>query len=288
MTIAEALERFLTQLRADGRSRHTLGQYERHVRLLWVRDVRHTGAVEAMTHEDIARFLSAPQARTSAHGGAKWATSVNALRSSLKGFFSYLHRAGYIAQDPARLIRRAACGTTPPRALTEDERRRLLDTVAAADGPEARRDHALFQLMLGAGLRLSSALALDIEDLDLDAGVVTVRRAKGNRPDRVFLPGELRDHLRAYLAGRTAGPLFPTVDDRRPSLRHVQRRVARWLERAGIRRASAHSLRHAFAQDLYRRTGDLLLVKETLRHRSITSTVVYARAEDERVRAALR
>ena len=62
MTIDQALERFLTQLRADGRSRHTLGQYERHVRLLsaWARDVRHTGAVGDLSHEDLARFLASP------------------------------------------------------------------------------------------------------------------------------------------------------------------------------------------------------------------------------------
>jgi len=86
MTIEEALERFLTQLRADGRSRHTLGRYERHVRLLsaWARDVRHTGVVGDLSHEDLARFLASPEASTSAHGGAKRQTSVNALRTSVR------------------------------------------------------------------------------------------------------------------------------------------------------------------------------------------------------------
>jgi len=141
--------------------------------------------------------------------------------------------------------------------------------------------------MLGAGLRLSSALALDIEDVDLDASEATVRSAKGDRPDRVYLPQAVRDHLRAYLEGRASGPVFATAGGRRVSQRHVQRRIARWLERAGIRRASAHSCRHTFAQNLYRRTGDILLVKEALRHRSITATLVYARADENRVREAL-
>ena len=71
MTIDEALEKFLIQLEADGRSPHTIGQYRRHVRTLarWCRDVRHGGRVSDITHEDLARFLTSRQARTSARGG---------------------------------------------------------------------------------------------------------------------------------------------------------------------------------------------------------------------------
>ena len=64
MTIDDALQRFLLQLGADGRSPHTIGQYRRHVRVLaaWWRDVGHSGDVSAIAHEDIARFLSSPRA----------------------------------------------------------------------------------------------------------------------------------------------------------------------------------------------------------------------------------
>ena len=124
MTIDDALARFLIQLEADGRSLHTVAQYQRHVRLFahWWRDVGHSAAVGKITHEDVARFLSGPQARTRPDGRRKKAGSVNALRSSLRGFFSYLHRAGYIPTDPCRLVRRAICGTPPPRALLNPHR----------------------------------------------------------------------------------------------------------------------------------------------------------------------
>ena len=106
VTLDEALELFLVQLQADGRSSHTVGQYRRHVRLLasWLPpSVR----VEEIGHESLARFLASPQARTRSDGSQKKPGSANALRSSLKGFFAYAHEAGYIAQNPARLIRRA-------------------------------------------------------------------------------------------------------------------------------------------------------------------------------------
>ena len=104
----------------------------------------------------------------------------------------------------------------------------------------------------------------------------------------MFLGQALREHLREYLRGRSSGPLFADRHGERLTGRHVHRRLSQWLEKAGIKRpASPHSLRHSFATDLYQRTGDVLLVKEALHHRSITSTLVYARVDEERLRRAM-
>ncbi len=81
MTIDDGLARFLVQLEADGRSPHTTRQYRRHVRLFaaWSAHVGPGGAIDAISHEDIARFLSSPQARTRRDSRAKKATSMNTL-----------------------------------------------------------------------------------------------------------------------------------------------------------------------------------------------------------------
>ncbi len=94
-------------------------------------------------------------------------------------------------------------------------------------------------------------------------------------------------HLAVYIGDRAAGPLFTTRKGQRITTRHTQRRVRQWFEKASITRASAHSLRHSFATELYQRTGDILLVKEALHHRSITSTLVYAEAGEDRLRRAM-
>src|SRR2546422_448595 len=128
MTIADALERFLVQLKADGRSPHTIGQYRRHVRLLaqWARDVGHgRKKIEKLGHEHVAAFLAHPVATGRHGGGQKLATSANCLRSSLKTFLCYCHRAGYIPHDPGRLIRRSMCSPPPPRALSTEEQKQL-------------------------------------------------------------------------------------------------------------------------------------------------------------------
>src|SRR5882672_8140593 len=123
MQIEHALERYLTQLRADGRSESTAGQYRRHIALLgrWLHKHVRCDAVEEIDHETLALFLASPRARTRPDGKAKKATSTNALRTSLRTFFRYAHDAGYTRSNPARLVRRALCGTPPIRALSDDE-----------------------------------------------------------------------------------------------------------------------------------------------------------------------
>ena len=291
MHVNTALQKFQIQLEADGRSTHTRQQYERHIRLMahWLVTRRHSSEVEAVDHEDVARFLSSPQARTRPDGGQKRATSVNALRTSIRVFFGYLHRAGYLRQDPARLVRRAQCGPAPPRALSEIESERLMATLAQGEGPEAERDHAMFHLMLATGIRLGSAVNLDVEDVDLEAEVLHLRNTKGDHPEQMFLSMIIQDHLRKYIGGRTSGPLFAGRHGQHLTTRQVQRRFKMWTRQARItRHATVHSLRHRFALNIYSDFGDIFLVQSALRHRSITSTMIYARMDENRLRQAFR
>ena len=290
MQLQEALDRFVLQLQANGRSRHTLLQYQRHVRALtrWLAQDGHTCEAGDIDHEVVARFLSAPVARTRSDGGMKKAGSVNALRSSLKGFFGYLHKAGYIPADPSRLVRRALCGTPPPRALSEDDQSRLLGALAAENRPIDRRDHALFHLMLASGIRVGSALALDVEDVALERREILLRCAKGNRTEVVYLGRKIRNHLREYIGDRLAGPLFRGRGDGRLSRRQAQKRFAMWAQIAGVSsNVTPHALRHSFATKLYLRTRDIYLVKQALGHRSIESTLRYAEQDGERLRRVL-
>jgi site-specific recombinase XerD len=254
----------------------------------WARDVGSCGErIDRIGHEDVARFLAADLATVRPDGRAKLATAMNCLRSSVRVFFRFCREAGYLREDPARMVRRALCAPPPPRALSDDEQRRLLSVLGKARTQEDRRDAMLFELMLATGIRVGSAIALDVADVDLQRGELRLRTAKGDRPDFVFLNRMIRARLKRYLKGCGNGPLF-TARGRRVSTRHVQRRFSLWIQRAGINhQASPHSLRHSFGMRVYRKSGDVLLTKEALRHRSIASTIVYARAEEGRLRQVI-
>lgn len=287
MQIADALRRFTIQLRADGRSPHTVAQYRRHVELLiqWCEAEGHSSDVADVDHALVAEFLASDLARRRHGGGEKLGTTTNALRSSIRNFARYIHAAGFVDRDPGLLIRRARAASAPPSRLGPQEQERLLQALQDGDGG---RDLVLFSLLLRAGLRIGEALALTVADVDLETGELQLRRTKGDRPARVPIPRGMRQLLRRYTRALGSGPLFPGRGNQPMTARHANRRLRHWLERAGIRRRlSPHALRHTFATSLYERTGDVLLVQAALRHRSVTSTAVYAHTSAKRLQRAL-
>ncbi|MCC7014861.1 MAG: tyrosine-type recombinase/integrase [Planctomycetes bacterium] len=290
MKLQVALERFVAQMRADGRSEHTLGQYRRAIGLLarWLEREKRPCEVGSITHETIAAFLNSPDVRTCASGALKATVTVNATRTSMRVFFAYLHDAGYAPTNAARLVRRAICSPPAPKALGDAEVERLLQVVDAATGPTALRDRALIRLLLGSGIRIGSALALDVDDVDLERGELRLLQVKGDRVERVFLSDNAATALGRLLATLPAnGPVFRGPRGERLLKRCAQRRITQRLDAAGVRDASPHSLRHTFATRLLRRTGDLFLVKTAMLHRSIASTAVYLTVDDRRWREAV-
>lgn len=288
MTIDEALARYETQLSADGRSLHTKEQVRRHVGMLarWLASSGHPADVDAVRHELIARFLASDVVQRRVDGRPRKPGSANAIRSSLRTFFGFVHAAGYVPLNAAALVRRARCGAPPPRALSDDDRDRLLAALATVSTEAERRDRALFATLLTAGLRIGSALAADVEDLDPVAGELRLRHMKNATEDVVYLPAETVTLLADHLAGRASGPLFPAEDGGRLGARQAHRRLALWARRAGIARTiSPHALRHTFATRVYRRTGDLLVTARALCHRSIASTAMYARTDHQHLRS---
>jgi integrase/recombinase XerD len=285
MLMSEALAAYVTQLEADGRSPHTVRQAARHVRALerWLADPE----VTSVTHEVVARFLGSEAVRERQGGGARRASSANAIRSSLRGFFAFVHAAGYAPANAARLVRRARTRPTAPRGLAEGDAERLLAALAQARTPSGRRDHALFALMLRAGLRLGSAIGLDVEEINFDAGELRLRCVKGGGEEAAILPESVAGLLREHIGERTSGPVFLSAQGTRVGARQVRRRLDGWSKRLGIRGLHPHALRHAFAMRVYERTGDLLVTAAALGHRSINSTQMYARVGSREVRRAL-
>ena len=204
MRLDEVLSNYQTRIRADGRTEHTGGQYRRHIPLLatWLAVRHHGGTVGEICHENLAAFLASPVARTRPDGRGKKATSTSAMRTTLRTFFRYAHEAGYTRSNPARLIRRALCGSPPPRALADEEQGNLLLALSKGTDPDARRDHALFALMLCSGIRIVSALALEVGDVDVERGELQLRRTKGDCP--VSVPAWAHDpRSPAELRGRS-------------------------------------------------------------------------------------
>ncbi len=160
------------------------------------------------------------------------------------------------------------------------DQERVLAVLRQAEISAGKRDRLLFEFMLGTGARLTATLGIDRSDVSTDAGEVALRVEKGRHERVVEVPVELRCPLLAHLDECHPEAVFSGRNGTRLTTRQAQRRFQGWVECAGIRgRWTPHSLRHSFATGLYRRTKDVLLVRESLGHRSLSSTLVYVASD---------
>ncbi len=294
MTLDQAMRDFETQLRANQRSPHTVSSYLRDIQEFraWLTEERSPSDVRFLDAATLCRFATARCVTHTEDGQAKRASSVDKVKMSLRSLFRYLADAGVIPTNPARVLKFRRDHRVP-EVLSDLERDRLRGVLAKAEGWRGSRDAALVALLLGTGMRLANLVALDAGDVRLDERAVMIRKLKGGGEVRKALAEGVRLRLGAYLALRatlkTACPaLFVSGQHNRLCSRQVQIIVHGKLREAGIeRRLTVHGLRHDFASRLYAKTKDLLLVQRAMDHRSVASTLVYARVADERVAEAV-
>jgi site-specific recombinase XerD len=132
--------------------------------------------------------------------------------------------------------------------------------------------------LYAAGLRLSEALSLCIDDIDGQRDLIRVRAGKGNKDRYTILSPTLREALRDYWrAYRPKTWLFPGQRSKGPLTAHtIQKVCVRAREKTGIKKPiSAHSLRHSFATHLLESGTDLRTIQQLLGHTSLATTSVY-------------
>jgi integrase/recombinase XerC len=225
-----------------------------------------------------------------AETGASRATVARKLAAT-RSFFKFLVQQGVIESSPARSVRTPKQERRLPAFLEEEEVSKLLDEPGPGDAfPD--RDRALLETLYSTGVRVSELIGLDLDDLDMVAGLVRTR-GKGRKERLVPVGSVAIGAIRAYLSGerralasgREPEALFLNRDGQRLSARSVRRVVQRYILRAGLpTRTSPHTLRHTFATHLLDRGADLRAVQELLGHESLSTTQVYTHVTTERLR----
>lgn len=181
-------------------------------------------------------------------------------------------------------VEREQLAQAAPRALDEDEQRRLLRSVERC--PLAR-DRAITSMFLYAGLRLSELAALEVDDVAVTArkGVVKVRSGKGDRFRAVPLNSMCRDAVSDWameradlleVKGTDTEAFWVSRLGKRLSARAIGHVIERLATDAGLDGTSAHVLRHTFVTNLVRSGHDVVLVAELAGHRRLDTTRRYS------------
>lgn len=274
--------------------------------------VAHLRRRSATDGERFARRRGAGAARPAAGRAPLRATSLRRRAAAIRGFYRFAFGEGLIATDVAARLDLPRQTRYLPETLTVDEVERLLEAAGPGDdassgetsdptglgAARSLRDRALLELLYAAGLRISEALGLDLEDLSREGGFVRVV-GKGDK-ERLVPVGEVAlDWLDRYLrevrgpwsdrgpAGAPrGGPIFVTERGRRLARQQAWTTVRRAALRAGIvDRVTPHTLRHCFATHLLEGGADLRIVQELLGHASISTTQLYTHLSGPRIRA---
>lgn len=217
--------------------------------------------------------------------------------STLRAFFRWLCREGHLSRNPAKGLPAPRVPRSLPRAMTRADTDTLLEAPEEGSFPE--RDRALFELLYAAGLRVSEAAGLDLEDVDFSSRLARVT-GKGSKERIVPFGEDAQEALRAYLPARSARrrrygspgegePLFVNARGGRLTTRSMARLLKTRLRAAGLPTAiSPHALRHTFATHLLSAGADLRAIQELLGHASLSTTQKYTHLDAARLRDVYR
>ncbi len=260
---------------------------KRYISWLRSRGITGLGAVTRRDVEDYVAFLD---------GEGESARSKARRLASVHEFHKFAAFDGAVDADVAAAVKAPKAASTLPDVLTIDEVARLLDAVSVGGStdPVALRDKALLEFMYATGARVSEAVGVNLDDVDVDERMARLM-GKGGKQRLVPLGSYACRALQAYVnAGRPS--LERRCGQRPPERRAVflNKRGARlsrqsvWeIIRLAGRRARIdrplhpHTLRHSFATHLIQGGADVRTVQELLGHASVTTTQIYTHVSPE-------
>jgi integrase/recombinase XerD len=315
--VAGAVRRYLDHLTVErGLAALTLQAYRRDLQRYAV-TLAALGKSEIgdVTTGDVAGYLAGLREGDAEHPPLA-ASSAGRAVVAVRGLHAFALADGLAPADPARAVRPPAPPRRLPKAITVPEIERLLAAAGGgpaggadghgggAGGPAGQlRDRALLELLYATGARISEAVGLDVDDLDLSpekraaAVPAAVRLAGKGGKERVVPVGSYaRTALEAYLirarpalAARTAcgspsAAVFLNARGGRLTRQGAWGALRAAAARAGLTDISPHTLRHSFATHLLDGGADVRVVQELLGHASVTTTQIYTLVTVDKLR----
>ena len=272
-----SLDGYLKMLGQQGKSAYTLSAYGRDLTEL----VRLLTEGSSETTQDLTRRDFVAALKRLSQQGLSERTLARKL-SAWRQYCGWLVQSGMMDNDPTFNLKAPRLPERLPKALPQEELNHMLDS-APVDDSLAVRDHALFELMYGSGLRLSEIHGLDLGDVLLDEGWVSVT-GKGRKERQVPLSGKSVESLRTYLSERVEADgetaLFTGKNGTRLGQRQIQKRLQTWAVQQGSgQHISPHMMRHSYASHLLQSSRDIRAVQELLGHSNLSTTQIYTKLD---------
>jgi len=276
----DPVDAFAQHLQRVGRaSPHTIRAYVSDLRQLAAYLSEAGKDLDGADRDDLRAFLASRFAHDQP-------ATLSRKQSSVRAYYEYRVRMGFLDDSPARALARPRRRRSLPNVVAVD------DVFAILEAPEVTvaglRDRCAFELLYGAGLRVSELVGLDLKDF-LDGDTAVRVRGKGGKERIVPLVAKAREATRTYLERRQElGPKGDALLLNRRGGRLTTRSVARFLGTYALacgtqRHVHPHALRHSFATHLLDMGADLRGIQELLGHASLSTTQRYTHVSSERL-----
>ena len=256
-------------------------------RLLFKQFADHPVVISAIQPDDVRKFVISQGELCSVPA------SISATVSALRCYFRYRITCGDLVHHLIGVTCYPANWqlASLPKTLSNTEVKRLLESLSY-EGPSARRTEAIIHCALDLGLRSCEVANLGLDDIDWTAATITLRRTKSCREDVMPLPAATGRAIANYLKyerpqttnrGVFVRNIAPRDQPIGPDIVHKAIRQA--YARAGLPYTRSHLLRHTMASRLLDGGSSLKEVADVLRHRSLNTTLVYAKLDSRNLAA---
>lgn len=284
LDLIRAYENYLTKVKQA--SSNTISSYMRDIRSFsqWLRVSEDIDVIDA-TQLNISNFLShlEKEGRTGA--------TISRSLASLKNFYAYVVSSGFLEKTPVIDIRVDRGEKKLPQILTGREIELLLAQPVCIDA-KGFRDKAMLEVMYATGIRVSELIELDIDDVNLEQGIIKCNSAKKSRFIPLY-PGALkaltvyiRDIRGSMIAISDEQALFVNINGARMSRQGFWKILKHYQATAHItKQITPHTLRHSFAVHLLENGADLGSLQELMGHSDISSTQMYTHLINQKVKS---
>ena len=289
------LECWLSQLRSEKKSSHTIRAYERAAK--GISEIVLPGEESSLRSnflklsvEEAHNLLDPDTGRIDS-----WISTLDALSPSSVNarMAAATHLLRWFGHTMPEWIRRPNRRRPLPKTLNKREISRFKLTVSEFNDPIVK---PLTTMMLETGVRVSEICNMDVDDVDLDDLSALILGGKGEKDRTVLFTDLTAEGIQEWMAERRMRAekqvkeerqaLFLTKNGHRITPRWVQKLMDRIADRAEIKRSrlTPHTLRHTFASGLLERGADLVTIQRLLGHASIATTRVYLEISDQTLR----
>lgn len=284
LDLIQAYENYLTKVKKS--SGNTISSYMRDIRQFaeWLRADGDTDIMDAQ-QAVISSYLHHLE-----EDGRSSATISRTL-ASLKNFYAYLVSSGFLEKTPVTDIHIDRGEKKLPQILTGREIELLLSQPVCVDA-KGYRDKAMLEVMYATGMRVSELIALDIDDVNLDQGIIKCNNAKKSRIIPLY-PAAMRAlsmYIREIRDSMVADPdeqaLFVNIGGVRMSRQGFWKILKHYQATAHIEKEiTPHTLRHSFAVHLLENGADLGSLQELMGHCDISSTQLYTQMINQKLKS---